>query len=69
MRAEPQEKLDPRIKAVWRISDALLLSAVWACIALPAIVVQAASASDSFWWLPPCATSVGAMSCAPISWS
>lgn len=48
MRAEPQEKLDPRIKAVWRISDALLLSVVWACIALPAIVVRAASASDSF---------------------
>lgn len=52
MRAEPQEKLDPRIKAVWRISDALLLSVVWACIALPAIVVRAASASDSFWTEP-----------------
>lgn len=52
MRPEPQEKLDPRIKAVWRISDTLLLTVLWACIALPAGVVRIVSASDSFWTEP-----------------
>ena len=52
MRPEPQEKLDPRIKAVWRISDALLVTALWACIALPAAVARVASAADLFWTEP-----------------
>ena len=52
MRPEPQEKLDPRIKAVWRISDALLVTALWACIALPAAVVRVVSAADLFWTEP-----------------
>ena len=52
MRSEPQEKLDPRIKAVWRISDALLVTVLWACIALPAAVARVASAADLFWTEP-----------------
>ena len=38
MRAEPQEKLNPRIKAVWRISDALMLTAAWLILASPGAI-------------------------------
>ena len=38
MRAEPREKLNPRIKAVWRISDALMLTAVWLILASPGAI-------------------------------
>ena len=38
MRAEPREKLNPRIKAVWRISDALMLTAAWLILALPGAI-------------------------------
>ena len=54
MRGEPQEKLDPRIKAVWRISDTLLLVLVWACVALPGLIglLAAESEAELFWVVP-----------------
>lgn len=54
MRAEPKDKLDPRIKAVWRISDALLLTVLWLCLALPGLIVWLTDASGSgLFWLKP----------------
>lgn len=54
MRGEPQEKLDPRIKAVWRISDTLLLILVWACVALPGLIgLLAAESEDGLLWVMP----------------
>lgn len=54
MRGEPQEKLDPRIKAVWRISDTLLVVLIWACIASPGLIglLAAESEAELVWVVP-----------------
>ena len=54
MRQDPQEKLDPRIKAVWRISDALLVTLLWVLIALPGFIVWLTDAAGSeLFWVKP----------------
>ena len=52
MRAEPREKLNPRIKAVWRISDALMLTAVWLILASPGAIALLVDASEAYWAEP-----------------
>lgn len=52
MRAEPREKLNPRIKAVWRISDALMLTAAWLILALPGAIALLVDASEAYWAEP-----------------
>ena len=52
MHAEPREKLNPRIKAVWRISDALMLTAVWLILASPGAIALLVDASEAYWAEP-----------------
>ena len=52
MRAEPQEKLNPRIKAVWRISDALMLTAAWLILVSPGAIALLVDASEAYWAEP-----------------
>lgn len=52
MRAEPREKLNPRIKAVWRISDALMLTAAWLILASPGAIALLVDASEAYWAEP-----------------
>ena len=52
MRAEPREKLNPRIKAVWRISDTLMLTAAWLILALPGAIALLVDASEAYWAEP-----------------
>lgn len=52
MRAEPREKLNPRIKAVWCISDALMLTAVWLILASPGAIALLVDASEAYWAEP-----------------
>lgn len=52
MRAEPQEKLNPRIKAVWRISDTLMLTAAWLILASPGAIALLVDASEAYWAEP-----------------
>lgn len=54
MRAEPKDMLDPRIKAVWRISDTLLLTLLWLCVALPGLIIALTDAAGAeLFWLKP----------------
>lgn len=54
MRAEPKDMLDPRIKAVWRISDTLLLTLLWLCVALPGLIIALTDAAGAeLFWLNP----------------
>lgn len=52
MRAEPWEKLNPRIKAVWRISDTLMLTAAWLILASPGAIALLVDASEAYWAEP-----------------
>lgn len=52
MRAEPREKLNPRIKAVWRISDTLMLTAAWLILASPGAIALLVDASEAYWAEP-----------------
>lgn len=54
MRGRPECKLDPRIKAVWRISDVIVITIVFACIALVGIIAWLADESTRFWSTPYC---------------
>ncbi len=54
MRPMPSCPLDPRIKRVWRINDALWLTVVWLCCALPFFFIGLAS--DEGW---ACLVSLG----------
>lgn len=50
----PECKLDPRIKAVWRISDVIVITIVFACIALVGVIAWFADESTRFWSTPYC---------------
>ena len=39
MRGRPECKLDPRIKAVWRISDAIVLTIIFLCVVLVGVIL------------------------------
>ncbi len=52
MHAEPQEKLNPRIKAVWRISDTLMLTATWLILASPGAHCVACRCVGAYWAEP-----------------
>ena len=52
MRAEPREKLNPRIKAVCHISDTLMLTAAWLILALPGAIALLVDASEAYWAEP-----------------
>lgn len=54
MRGRPECKLDPRIKAVWRISDVIVITIVFACIALVGIIAWLADEPTRFWSTPYC---------------
>ncbi len=54
MHAEPQEKLNPRIKAVWRISDTLMLTAAWLILASPGAIALLVDVSEAYWANPTC---------------
>lgn len=44
-------QLDPRIKAVWRISDAILLTIVFGCVALIGVFLGAVELQGAASWL------------------
>ena len=48
MRANPTKKLNPKIKAVWRISDAIAISAIAAAFIVPGIFVLLLESSIAF---------------------
>lgn len=48
MRANPTKKLNPKIKAVWRISDAAAISAIAAALIVPGIFVLLLEPSIAF---------------------
>lgn len=52
MRAEPREKLNPRIKAVWRIGDTSMLTAAWLILASPGAIALLVDASEAYWAEP-----------------
>lgn len=52
MHAEPHEKLNPRIKAVWRISDTLMLTAAWLILASPGAIALLVDVSEAYWAEP-----------------
>ena len=49
MRELPQNQLDPRIKNVWRINDAVWLTLVFLCCFVPFLI---AAATDPAPWIP-----------------
>lgn len=49
MSREPQYQLDPRIKAVWRISDVIVITLIALCVALVGIVAWLADADTHSW--------------------
>lgn len=48
MRANPTKKLNPKIKAVWRISDAIAISAIAIAFIVPGIFVLLLEPSIAF---------------------
>lgn len=58
MRGRPECKLDPRIKAVWRISDAIVLTIIFSCVVLVGVIAWLADQSTHFWSGPYCLISV-----------
>lgn len=54
MRGRPECKLDPRIKAVWRISDAIVITIIFVCIGLVGIIAYLADESTHVWSGPYC---------------
>ena len=40
MRGRPECKLDPRIKAVWRISDVIVITIVFAILAVFFVIIK-----------------------------
>lgn len=48
MRANPTKKLNPKIKAVWRISDAIAISAIASAFIVPGIFVLLLEPSIAF---------------------
>lgn len=49
MRPAPSQQLDPRIKNVWRISALITTVIVYACCALPFLLVGLFSAEEAGW--------------------
>jgi membrane protein YdbS with pleckstrin-like domain len=45
----PQNQLNPKVKNVWRISDAIWITLVWLSCALPFLVVGALEFEDGGW--------------------
>lgn len=54
MREKPQNKLDPRIKMVWRISDAIVITLIFLCIGLVGGLAWFFDESNRFWAEPYC---------------
>ena len=54
MKELPPNQLDPKIKAVWRISDAVVLTIIFVCIVLVGFIAFLASEDTRFWSLPYC---------------
>lgn len=51
MRAAPSHTLNPKIKRVWRINDALWLALAYACVACPFLIVAYADPQAPWAWL------------------
>lgn len=51
MRELPSQRLDPKIKNVWRINDALWIVLAFACCFLPFFVVALVVPEESWAWL------------------
>lgn len=60
MRALPEQKLDPRIKNVWRINDAIWIILGFVCCFVPFAIVVAADPGES-WAGVVCITLVAAL--------
>ena len=58
MRGRPECKLDPRIKTVWRISDAIVLTIIFVCVGLVGIIAWFADETTHFWSGPYCLVSI-----------
>lgn len=54
MRGRPEFKLDPRIKTVWRISDVIVITIIFLCVALVGVIVWLADETTHFWSGPYC---------------
>lgn len=54
MSRRPECKLDSRIKSVWRISDAIVLTIIFACIALIGVLCWIFDSSSHYWSIPYC---------------
>lgn len=51
MRSLPKEKLDPRIKSVWRITDCLWILFVSIFCTLPFVIVAAVEPDEAWIWM------------------
>lgn len=54
MRGRPEFKLDPRIKTVWRISDVIVITIIFACVALVGVIAWLVDETTHFWSGPYC---------------
>lgn len=54
MRGRPEFKLDPRIKTVWRISDVIVITIIFACVTLVGVIAWLADETTHFWSGPYC---------------
>lgn len=54
MKELPPNQLDPKIKAVWRISDAVVLTIIFVCVGLVGFIAFLASEDTHVWSLPYC---------------
>mgnify|MGYP002566641609 CR=1 FL=1 len=54
MRGRPEFKLDPRIKTVWRISDVIVITIIFVCVALVGVIAWLADETTHFWSGPYC---------------
>ena len=54
MRGRPEFKLDPRIKTVWRISDVIVITIIFLCVALVGVIAWLADDTTHFWSGPYC---------------